>query len=180
MTHPGTRFATFSRGKLTLSSSSSMTVAHTLSSIAFHVINIKKVLHKLQEELASVAAEAQGPVKWNRLEQLPYLVSLVQKSNRYPSDANRWSIRLRSLQRDCGKWKPLTCHLPIIHTEALLCALDPTKRLNRWSNGVSHRLQRISPDVDLHYQGYLIPRGVSVLNPKDSLTIPLKARLPYD
>ncbi|KAL8957356.1 MAG: hypothetical protein Q9193_005347 [Seirophora villosa] len=69
---------------------------------------------------------------------------------------------LRSLQKDCGKWKPPTRHPQIIHTEALLCALDPTKRLNRWSNGVSHRLQRISPDVDLHFQDYLIPRGTPV------------------
>ncbi|KAI4087722.1 MAG: hypothetical protein LQ344_006608 [Seirophora lacunosa] len=98
---------------IALVAAGSMTVAHTLSSIAFHVINIKKVLHKLQEELASVAAEAQGPVKWNRLEQLPYLTAVI--------------------------------------TEGL-----------RWSNGVSHRLQRISPDVDLHYQGYLIPRGTPV------------------
>ncbi|KAL8934024.1 MAG: hypothetical protein Q9216_006112 [Gyalolechia sp. 2 TL-2023] len=89
----------------------SMTVAHTLSSIAFHVINNKAILRKLQQELGSVAAEAQGPVRWNRLERLPYLSAVI--------------------------------------TEGL-----------RWSNGVSHRLQRISPDVDLQYKNYTIPKGV--------------------
>ncbi|KAI9716588.1 MAG: hypothetical protein M1828_007621 [Chrysothrix sp. TS-e1954] len=32
----------------------------------------------------------------------------------------------------------------------------------RWAHGVSHRLQRISPDVDLQYKDYTIPRGTPV------------------
>ncbi|KAL8785036.1 MAG: hypothetical protein Q9195_008796 [Heterodermia aff. obscurata] len=32
----------------------------------------------------------------------------------------------------------------------------------RWAPGVSHRLQRISPDIDLHYKDWTIPRGTPV------------------
>ena len=48
-----------------------MTVAHTLSATFYHIIANNKILKKLQEELSSVTASR---VKWNRLEQLPYLV----------------------------------------------------------------------------------------------------------
>ncbi|KAL8927558.1 MAG: hypothetical protein Q9208_002363 [Pyrenodesmia sp. 3 TL-2023] len=60
---------------IALVAAGSLTVAHTLSVTAYHVINNKIILHKLQEELASVAGDAQERVKWNKLEQLPYLVN---------------------------------------------------------------------------------------------------------
>lgn len=54
-----------------------MTVAHTLSVTAYHVINNKKILNKLQDELGSVTTDLHKGVSWGRLEQLPYLVSPI-------------------------------------------------------------------------------------------------------
>ena len=51
-----------------------MTVAHTLTVITYHVLQDKKILGKLQEELRSVMPKAESKPKWNQLEQLPYLV----------------------------------------------------------------------------------------------------------
>ncbi|KAL9015525.1 MAG: hypothetical protein Q9185_007080 [Variospora sp. 1 TL-2023] len=96
-----------------LVSAGSLTVAHTLSCVAFHVINDKTILHKLQQELGSVMTDAEAPVKWNKLEKLPYLTAVI--------------------------------------TEGL-----------RYSCGVSHRLQRVSPDVDLQYKDHVIPKGTPV------------------
>ncbi|KAL8651113.1 MAG: hypothetical protein Q9210_003432 [Variospora velana] len=98
---------------IALVSAGSMTVAHTLSSVAFHVINDKTILRKLQQELGAVVADTEGPVKWNKLERLPYLTAVI--------------------------------------TEGL-----------RYSCGVSHRLQRVSPDVDLQYKDHVIPKGTPV------------------
>ena len=58
---------------------SSLTVAHTLTVITYHVLQDKKILVKLQEELRSVMPNVESKAKWNQLEQLPYLVSLSMK-----------------------------------------------------------------------------------------------------
>ncbi|KAL9594139.1 MAG: hypothetical protein Q9219_007202 [cf. Caloplaca sp. 3 TL-2023] len=101
----------------------SATVAHTLSSTAYHIIANKEILTRLQEELGAVAAQTNGPLRWNRLEQLPYLTAVI--------------------------------------LEGL-----------RWSNGVSHRLQRISPDLPLQYKEHTIPKGLRPFPSPTSLLTP--------
>ena len=61
--------------------SSSMTVAHTLSVITFHVIEDKSILEKLHTELKRIMPISKSQPSWNQLEQLPYLVSYLSFSS---------------------------------------------------------------------------------------------------
>ncbi|KAI4101078.1 MAG: hypothetical protein LQ339_005201 [Xanthoria mediterranea] len=94
-------------------SAGSMTVAHTLSVISYHIIANPDILSKLRDELACSLPTNGPPPKWGRLEQLPYLSAVIQEG----------------LRVSCS---------------------------------VSHRLQRISPDIDLVYQQWSIPKGTPV------------------
>lgn len=57
---------------------SSMTVAHTLTCITFHLINDKAMREKLQAELKDAIDEVGPQPTWTQLEQLPYLVRRPQ------------------------------------------------------------------------------------------------------
>ena len=59
-----------------LSHPSSMTVAHTLSVISYNIVANPVILAKLQAELAESQSKGNSPLKWNQLEQLPYLVRI--------------------------------------------------------------------------------------------------------
>ena len=54
-----------------------VTTAHILSVISFHIIKNPHVLTKLQEELRTVRPDGQIQLPWHKLEQLPYLVRCV-------------------------------------------------------------------------------------------------------
>lgn len=59
-----------------LNLASSMTVAHTLSAISYHIVANPVILAKLQAELVEVQPKSKPPPKWAQLEQLPYLVRI--------------------------------------------------------------------------------------------------------
>jgi cytochrome P450 len=94
---------------LTLIGAGTVTTAHTLAVIFYHVLSNATILKHLRNELASVSAD----YTWSSLSQLKYLSAVVSEG-----------LRL--------------------------------------SFGVSHRLQRISPDVPLQYHEWTIPRGTPV------------------
>ena len=52
-----------------------VTTAHTLSTIAFYVLNNPEVLKRLQQELAAVMGDTNSKPSWQVLEGLLYLVS---------------------------------------------------------------------------------------------------------
>lgn len=53
----------------TIIAAGTLTTAHALSVITFHLLDQPKILQRLQEELSTLSAP-----KWQQLEQLPYLV----------------------------------------------------------------------------------------------------------
>lgn len=53
----------------------SVTVAHTLSVITFHLIDDRRMRDRLKAELKGVMPDPDAQPKWTELEQLPYLVS---------------------------------------------------------------------------------------------------------
>lgn len=53
----------------------SVTVAHTLTVITYHLIEDKRMRDRLQAELKDGMSEPDAQPKWTKLEQLPYLVS---------------------------------------------------------------------------------------------------------
>jgi len=55
----------------------SETTAQILAVLSYHLISSPDVLKKLQKELETVMPDPYTPVKWQQLEQLPYLVSLL-------------------------------------------------------------------------------------------------------
>lgn len=97
---------------LTIIGAGTVTTAHTLAVIFFHLLSDPAILSKLQKELAS-ASQEKTTVHWDDLTNLSYLSAIISEG-----------LRL--------------------------------------SFGVSHRLQRISPDVPLQYKDWTIPAGVPV------------------
>lgn len=97
---------------LTIIGAGTVTTAHTLAIIFFHLLSEPSILSKLHEELAS-ASRRKTILRWDDLANLPYLSAIVSEG-----------LRL--------------------------------------SFGVSHRLQRISPDLPLQYKDWTIPAGVPV------------------
>lgn len=84
---------------LTIIGAGTVTTAHTLTTITFHLLSRPEKLERLRSELAAIWNE---PPTWTQLEHLPYLSACISEG-----------LRL--------------------------------------SYGVSHRLQRVSPDEDLVY-----------------------------
>ena len=99
---------------LTIIGAGTVTTAHTLAVIFFHVLSDADIQSRLRLELTSVASSNTSRTStWSALSQLPYLSAVISEG-----------LRL--------------------------------------SYGVSHRLQRVSPDVDLAYGNYVIPSGTPV------------------
>lgn len=94
---------------LTLIGAGTVTTAHTLAIIFYHVLSSPTILQRLRDDLASLPTD----LTWSRLSQLKYVSAVVSEG-----------LRL--------------------------------------SFGVSHRLQRISPDTALHYRDWTIPPGTPV------------------
>ena len=94
---------------LTLIGAGTVTTAHTLTTILFHLLANPASVKNLREELSFLP----GNHTWSALSQLPYLSAIVNEG-----------LRL--------------------------------------SYGVSHRLQRISPDQPLPYKQWVIPAGTPV------------------
>ena len=59
---------------VTVISAGMNTTAHILSIIIYHLLQDPSILHRLQEELASVSHNDNRP-SWQTIEQLPYVVS---------------------------------------------------------------------------------------------------------
>ncbi|QDS67654.1 hypothetical protein FKW77_004780 [Venturia effusa] len=97
---------------LTIIGAGTVTTAHTLSTIFFHLLSEPTLSSRLQKELAT-ASQKKASLRWDDLANLPYLSAIVSEG-----------LRL--------------------------------------SFGVSHRLQRISPDTALQYRDWTIPRGTPV------------------
>jgi cytochrome P450 len=55
----------------------SETTAQILAVLSYYLISNPDVLEKLRKELETVMPDPNTPVKWQQLEQLPYLVSLL-------------------------------------------------------------------------------------------------------
>ena len=67
-----------------------MTVAHTLSVISYHIIANPDILRRLQDELDAAFPDSRSLMKWGQLEQLPYIV--------YPLTYNHYKSYLISFQ----------------------------------------------------------------------------------
>lgn len=52
-----------------------------LSLLMYHIIDNRDIMSKLQQELATIMSQPHSKPKWNQLEQLPYLVSLLAVSS---------------------------------------------------------------------------------------------------
>lgn len=59
-----------------------ITTAHILSVISFHLISNPDILAKLQQQLQSIMPDADSTPKWIELEQLPYLNAVIQEGLR--------------------------------------------------------------------------------------------------
>ena len=59
-----------------------VTTAHILAIITYHIISNPSILSKLQEELATCMSQTQGRPKWQQLEQLPYLSAIITEGLR--------------------------------------------------------------------------------------------------
>lgn len=55
----------------------SETTAQILAVLSYHLISNPGILAKLREELETVMPDLNTPIKWQQLERLPYLVSLL-------------------------------------------------------------------------------------------------------
>lgn len=97
---------------LTIIGAGTVTTAHTVAVIFYHLLSKPHCLEKLQRELTTAYDTSARPT-WTQLSHLPYLSAVVNEG-----------IRL--------------------------------------SFGVSHRLQRVSPDTSLLYKDWTIPPGTPV------------------
>jgi cytochrome P450 len=97
---------------LTVIGAGTVTTAHTLAVIFFHLLSNSYSMKRVQEELSSACHQDQL-LNWTRLAKLPFLCAVINEG-----------LRL--------------------------------------SFGVSHRLQRISPDLPLTFQEWTIPAGTPV------------------
>jgi hypothetical protein len=97
---------------LTIIGAGTVTTAHTLAVIFYHLLSNRQARKAVQEELSITCYEAQ-PLTWTRLAKLPYLSAVIYEG-----------LRL--------------------------------------SFGVSHRLQRVSPDLPLTYKDWTIPAGTPI------------------
>ncbi|KAF2419032.1 cytochrome P450 monooxygenase [Tothia fuscella] len=97
---------------LTIIGAGTVTTAHTLAVIFYHVLSNPQILSSLRKELHEIHLQHPKPT-WNQLTQLPNLNAIINEG-----------LRL--------------------------------------SFGVSHRLQRVSPDTPLQYQDWTIPPGTPV------------------
>ncbi|KAF2100410.1 putative cytochrome P450 [Rhizodiscina lignyota] len=101
---------------LTIIGAGTVTTAHTLTTITYHILSDPSKLNNLRTELATLTSDSPN---WTELEHLPYLSACISEG-----------LRL--------------------------------------SYGVSHRLQRVSPDSELYYHDptagkvLTIPRGTPV------------------
>ena len=59
-----------------------VTTAHLLAIVSFHLLNNPDVLAKMQEELKTVMPEKDSKPQWPQLEQLPYLAAIVNEGLR--------------------------------------------------------------------------------------------------
>jgi cytochrome P450 len=97
---------------LTIIGAGTVTTAHTLAVIFYHLLSNPDTLAQLRKELEVVYHHDNTPT-WNQLSHLPYLSAIISEG-----------LRL--------------------------------------SFGVSHRLQRISPDTPLQYKAYTIAPGTPI------------------
>lgn len=58
----------------TLIAAGTVTTAHILTTLTFHLLDNPEILKKLQAELQTVVSDGQSRVPWQQLEQLPYMV----------------------------------------------------------------------------------------------------------
>ena len=65
----------------TIVAGGTITTAHILAATTFHVINNPSILEKLQAELAN-AMTVNTAIKWQQLEQLPYLTAIITEGLR--------------------------------------------------------------------------------------------------
>jgi len=76
-----------------------VTTAHILSVITFHLINNRDMLAKLQSELCTLMPDSQSEVEWSQLEKLPYMVCsssvLQQNFRRHCSQSYRTLLFLK-------------------------------------------------------------------------------------
>ena len=66
----------------TLIAAGSLTSAHILTYITFHIISNHSILQKLQAELEPVTSGSSTSPKWQQLEQLPYLTAVIAEGLR--------------------------------------------------------------------------------------------------
>lgn len=59
---------------LSVVAAGTITTAHTLSVLTFHILHNSEILNKVQRELERVMPEPDSQRRWSDLEQLPYLV----------------------------------------------------------------------------------------------------------
>jgi cytochrome P450 len=97
---------------LTIIGAGTVTTAHTLAVIFYHVLSSPLYIESVQKEISTLSQEAQ-PLSWTSLTKLTFLSAVINEG-----------LRL--------------------------------------SFGVSHRLQRVSPDQVLLYKDWTIPKGTPV------------------
>jgi cytochrome P450 len=97
---------------LTIIGAGTVTTAHTLTVILYHLLSNARSMEIVREEISTACSKGL-PLTWNALANLAYLSAVINEG-----------LRL--------------------------------------SFGVSHRLQRISPDLPLTYKDWIIPAGIPI------------------
>ncbi|KAL8846468.1 MAG: hypothetical protein Q9221_008452, partial [Calogaya cf. arnoldii] len=109
------------------------TTAFCLTVITYHLLRNPPILERLREEMAGMREVNGEKPSWQMLERLPYLRAVVSEGLLY--------------------FPSLPLSSPFQSTNL---------SIPRLGNGVSHRLARISPNVDLQYKDWTSPRGIPV------------------
>jgi cytochrome P450 len=124
----------------TIVGAGSETTAKSLAVITFYLVDDKKKLARLREELKTVMPSPTSPVTLTTLEQLPYLVRHF-----YLPPVVGWASKIKKKIK-----KKTDIHLQTaVINEGI-----------RLMFGVTTRLPRVSPNEPLKYKDWVIPPGV--------------------
>ncbi|KAK4443094.1 cytochrome P450 [Podospora aff. communis PSN243] len=123
------------------------TTAHTLAATMFYVLNDKKILARLRDELAALAPGPPEKYTYSGLESLPYLTAVINEGLRLSHGVSARLPRISVVEPlHYGDWvipprTPVSSHSPLIHYNPTIFpnpkAFDPTRWIKATDAGVN-------------------------------------------